>query len=38
LSLFTVLHPRLRRENEVGDRLNEAQVHEEDLVDEGPRA
>jgi UDP-GlcNAc:undecaprenyl-phosphate GlcNAc-1-phosphate transferase len=38
LSLFTVLHPRLRRENDDGERLDEAQVHEEDLVDEGPRA
>lgn len=37
LSLFTVLHPRLRRDDG-GTRDDDAQVHEADLVDESPRA
>jgi len=37
LSLFTVLHPRLRRDDG-GRRDDDAQVHEADLVDESPRA
>jgi UDP-GlcNAc:undecaprenyl-phosphate GlcNAc-1-phosphate transferase len=38
LSVFTVLHPRLRRDDDFGEHRDVAQVHEADLVDEGPRA
>lgn len=37
LSVFTVLHPRLRRDEPNTDD-GDAQVHESDLVDDGPRA
>jgi UDP-GlcNAc:undecaprenyl-phosphate GlcNAc-1-phosphate transferase len=38
LSVFTVLHPRLRRDDDHGEHPNDAQVHESDLVDDGPHA
>jgi UDP-GlcNAc:undecaprenyl-phosphate GlcNAc-1-phosphate transferase len=38
LSVFTVLHPRLRRDNDHGEQPEDAQVHESDLVDDAPRA
>lgn len=38
LSVFTVLHPRLRRDDDHGEQPDDAQVHESDLVDDGPRA
>ncbi|MFZ9076684.1 MAG: glycosyltransferase family 4 protein [Ilumatobacteraceae bacterium] len=37
LSLFTVLHPRLRRDDDRMYDDHEAQVHESDLVEGGPR-
>jgi UDP-GlcNAc:undecaprenyl-phosphate GlcNAc-1-phosphate transferase len=37
LSLFTVLHPRLRRDDDHMYGDHEAQVHESDLVEGGPR-
>ena len=37
LSLFTVLHPRLRRDDDRMYDDDEAQVHESDLVEGGPR-
>lgn len=38
LSVFTVLHPRLRRDDDHGEQPDDAQVHESDLVDDGPHA
>jgi len=38
LSVFTVLHPRLRRDEDHGKQPDDAQVHESDLVDDAPRA
>lgn len=38
LSVFTVLHPRLRRDDDHGEQPDDAQVHESDLVDDAPRA
>ena len=38
LSVFTVLHPRLRRDDDHGKQPDDAQVHESDLVDDAPRA
>jgi UDP-GlcNAc:undecaprenyl-phosphate GlcNAc-1-phosphate transferase len=38
LSVFTVLHPRLRRDDDHGGQPDDAQVHESDLVDDAPRA
>jgi UDP-GlcNAc:undecaprenyl-phosphate/decaprenyl-phosphate GlcNAc-1-phosphate transferase len=38
LSVFTVLHPRLRRDDDQGEHRDVAQVHEADLVDDGPHA
>ncbi len=38
LSVFTVLHPRLRRDDDHGEHRDVAQVHESDLVDDAPHA
>lgn len=38
LSVFTVLHPRLRRDDDHGEQPEDAQVHESDLVDDAPHA
>jgi UDP-GlcNAc:undecaprenyl-phosphate GlcNAc-1-phosphate transferase len=38
LSVFTVLHPRLRRDDDHGEQPDDAQVHESDLVDDAPHA
>lgn len=38
LSVFTVLHPRLRRDDDQGEQPDDAQVHESDLVDDAPHA
>jgi len=38
LSVFTVLHPRLRRDDDHGGQPDDAQVHESDLVDDAPHA
>ena len=38
LSVFTVLHPRLRRDDDHCEQPEDAQVHESDLVDDAPHA